>query len=247
MKLKKLKNRSRKLTSEEKPKKRRRRKKNHYFTDVHEQAIIQYNATNDNKIRSDLYVKFIGPAFSELVDKIIYTYKFTNLPNIDVLKDECKIWLATILEKYDPSKGSKAFSYFSVITKNWFIHKVKKTATDNRRTVDCDAIPKNAELHNLSVTNGYEENRLEKEYWEHLWVEIHSWEKDLMKPNEKKVYEAVKIILSNSDDIEIFNKKAVYLYIREITGLNTKQVVNNLTKMRQKFTIFKKKWNKGDI
>ncbi len=68
-----------------------------------------------------------------------------------------------------------------------------------------------------------------------------------MKPNEKKVYEAVKIILSNSDDIEIFNKKAVYLYIREITGLNTKQVVNNLTKMRQKFTIFKKKWNKGDI
>ena len=126
------------MTSEEKPKKkRRRRKKNHYFTDVHELAIIQYNATNDNKIRSDLYVKFIGPAFSELVDKIIYTYKFTNLPNIDVLKDECKIWLATILEKYDPSNGSKAFSYFSVITKNWF--SIKRFQTMNIFQMVCEA------------------------------------------------------------------------------------------------------------
>ena len=68
-----------------------------------------------------------------------------------------------------------------------------------------------------------------------------------MKPNEKKVYEAVKIILENSDDIEIFNKKAVYLYLREITGLNTKQVVNNLARMRKKFADFQKKWNRGDF
>lgn len=54
---------------------------------------------------------------SEMVDKIVYTYKFTTLPNIDELRDECKIWLTTVLEKFDPSKGSKAFSYFSVITK----------------------------------------------------------------------------------------------------------------------------------
>jgi DNA-directed RNA polymerase specialized sigma subunit len=61
-----------------------------------------------------------------MVDKIVFTYKFTTLPNIDSLRDECKIWLITILDKYDVNKGSKAFSYFSVITKNWFIHKVKK-------------------------------------------------------------------------------------------------------------------------
>ena len=194
-----------------------------------------------------MYVTLIAPALNEMVDKIIYTYKFTTLPNIDVLKDECKIWLATILDKYDPSRGSKAFSYFSVITKNWFIHKVKKTAVDTRREIDYNDIPKNIEVQKLSVTNGYEENRLEKEYWEYLWVEINSWETEMMKPNEKKVYEAIKIILSNSDEIDIFNKKAVYLYIREITGLNTKQVVNNLTKMRQKYVVFKKKWNKGEI
>ena len=47
--------------------------------------------------------------------------------------------------------------------------------------------------------------------------------------------------------IEIMNKKAIYLYLREITGLNTKQVVNNLNKLRAKYRIFKKNWNKGEL
>ena len=104
---------------EPKPKTRRRRrkgsarKKNHYFTQVHEDAIIRYTATNCIQERTHLYVTYIQPALGEMVDKIVFTYKFTNLPNIDYLRDECKIWLMTILDKYNPSKSSKAFSYFS--------------------------------------------------------------------------------------------------------------------------------------
>ena len=68
-----------------------------------------------------------------------------------------------------------------------------------------------------------------------------------MKENEEKVLNAVKILFESSSDIEIFNKKAIYLYLREITGLNTKQVVNNLNKMRVKYKVFKKKWEMGDL
>jgi hypothetical protein len=53
--------------------------------------------------------------------------------------------------------------------------------------------------------------------------------------------------MESCDDIEIFNKKAIYLYLREITGLNTKQVVNNLNKMRVRYRTFRIKWNSGDI
>ena len=141
------------------------KKKNLYFTQAHEDAIVQYANTDDIKIRTQLYIDFIEPAFSEMVDKIIYTYKFTNLPNIEVLKDECKIWLTTILDKYDPNKGSKAFSYFSVITKNWFIHKVKKTTLENKREVQLDQIPKNVEIRQFTVVNEYESKRIEKEFW----------------------------------------------------------------------------------
>ena len=68
-----------------------------------------------------------------------------------------------------------------------------------------------------------------------------------LKDNEKKVLEAIRILFNSIDEIEIFNKKAVYLYLREITGLNTKQVVNNLNKLRVKYRSFKSDWNRGKI
>ena len=230
-----------------KPRKRRKRTKRHYFTQVHEDAIVKYSNSEDLKERTELYVQFIQPAFNEMVDKIIFTYKFTNLPNIIQLRDECKIWLTMILDKYDPNKGSKAFSYFSVITKNWFIHKVKKTAKQSKREVDFEDIPADLETKYLVVYDKYESRREQEEFWLHLWEEINSWDTDKLKPNDQKVLEAVKILLNNSQDIEIFNKKAIYLYMREITGLNTKQIVNSLNKMRAKYRDFKGKWNEGDI
>jgi hypothetical protein len=86
-----------------------------------------------------------------------------------------------------------------------------------------------------------------EQFWEKLWEEIQSWDTEDLKPNEKKVLEAIKVLLTNSDKIEIFNKKAVYLYLRELTGLNTKQVVNSLNKMRTRYRSFKSDWNEGKI
>ena len=226
---------------------KKKRNKNHYFTKVHENAIVRYARTDDKSIRTELYVVYIGPAFNELVDKIIYTYKFTSLPNVDVLKDECKTWLTTILDKYDPNRGSKAFSYFSVITKNWFIHKVKKNAQQTRREVTYDDVAKDLEQEHLSTHNNYVRDREDREFWLHLWKEIELWEQETLKPNEEKVLKAVRVLLEHSSEIEIFNKKAVYLYLRELTGLNTKQVVNNLNKLRSRYRVFKQKWIEGEI
>ena len=226
----------------------RKRSGKHYFTKDHENAIIQYVATDDQRIRTELYVEYIGPAFNEMVDKIVYTYKFTNLPNIDALKGECKVWLTTILDKYDPSKGSKAFSYFSVITKNWFIHKVKKNAKRARTEVLYDELPKAIENERLVTHNRYHTQREEKEFWISLWTEIEHWDTGNLKDNEQKVLEAVKILLNSIDEDEmIYNKKAIYLYLRELTGLNTKQVDNNLNKLRVRYRIFKKNWINGKI
>jgi DNA-directed RNA polymerase specialized sigma24 family protein len=228
------------------PKTRRRRRsseKRKYFTQVHEDAIVRFVASTDPKERTELYVRYIQPAFDEMVDKIVFTFKFTTLPNIDELREECKIWLTTILDKFDPEKGSKAFSYFSVITKNWFIHQVKKNSKKRSREIEIESLPSEARLKYMATYNDYDENREQKEFWTSLWAEIDSWDLPNLKPNEKKVLEAIRILLSNSDNIEIFNKKAIYLYMREITGLNTKQIVNNLNKMRIKYRAFKVKWN----
>ena len=55
-----------------------------------------------------------------------------------------------------------------------------------------------------------------------------------MKENDFKVYQAIVILFESKEEIDIFNKKAIYLYLREITGLNTKQIVNSLKKFRKK-------------
>jgi len=182
-----------------------------------------------------------------MVDKIVYTYKFSSLPNIDYLKDDCKIWLTTILDKYDPSKRSKAFSYFSVITKNWFIHKVKQNSKRLKREIEIENPSTVLKHEELIVEHGYETQREETEFWSHLFTEINSWEQMNLKENEYKVLRAIKILFESCDDIEIFNKKAIYLYIREITGLNTKQIVNNLNKIRARYRKFKTKWEEGSI
>ena len=182
-----------------------------------------------------------------MVDKIVFTYKFTTLPNIDHLRDECKIWLMTILDKYDTSKGSKAFSYFSVITKNWFIHKVKKQQKRNRREVDYENISKSYEEEYLSTDDSYVSQRIEEEFWENFYKELESWDPSLMKENDAKVYEAIRVLFDSKEDIEIFNKKAIYLYLREITGLNTKQIVNSLKKFRKRYADFKVGWEDGQL
>ena len=179
-----------------KPVRRRRRRKANqrmYFTQDHEDAIVRYTRTEDNKERTELYINWIQPAFNEMVDKIVFTYKFTNLPNIDELKDECKIWLTTVLCKYDPSKGSKAFSYFSVITKNWFIHKVKQNSKRLKRDVQYEDIAE-IESEKLQVENLYEHKREMQEFWQYLFSEIDSWEKLKGKSKEDAKREYILLV-----------------------------------------------------
>ena len=226
-------------------KSRRRRSKNYYFNKVHEDAIVKYAQSSSIEEKGELYRQYIGPVFNEMVDKIVYTYKFTTLPNIDSLKEECKVWLTTILDKYDPNKGSKAFSYFSVITKNWFIHKVKKHSQALRRERSIDDIIHAAEHKELIVENVYLQNRESDDFWKLFFTEMDSWGTGSLKANEEKVLHAIRTLFDSSEDIEIFNKKAIYLYLREITGLNTKQVVSNLNKMRIRYRSFRQKWDNG--
>ena len=229
--------------------KKKKSKKNYYFTSVHEDAIVEYCNTECHDRRSDLYVQYIQPAFSEMVDKIIYTYKFTNIPNIDILKDDCKVWLTTVLSKYDPNRGSKAFSYFSVITKHWFIHKFKKNSNRTKKEVSYESLLKE-NIHERLVYKGdsYLKKRAQLEFWESLKSEVDRWQDSnlFVKENEKKVISAVKILLDNVDKIDILNKKAIYLYLREITGLKTKQIVNTLNKMRERYKYFVIKYDRGD-
>ena len=226
--------------------KRKPRTKNMYFTKIHEEAIIEYAKSDDNVVKTKLYSSLIQPAFSELVDKIVYTYKFTSLPNIDYLRDDCKVWLTTILDKYNPDRGSKAFSYFSVITKNWFIHKVKKNSQAARREIALDDALKSSHNQFIMTKNPYEHDREKREFWEALTLFVRALEKNssvIKNDNDRKVISSIEYMLENMDKLEILNKKAIYLYLREMTGLTTKQLAPTLRKVKSEYRHFITDWN----
>ena len=80
-----------------------------------------------------------------------------------------------------------------------------------------------------------------------MCIRDRSWDASQMKENDLKVYKAILILFESKDVIDIFNKKAIYLYLREITGLNTKQIVNSLKKFRKRYYNFKQDWDTGEI
>lgn len=219
-----------------------------YFTQDHEEAILKYVASQSKEERTELYRIYIGPAFDEMVNKIVYSFKFTNLPNIEYLMDECKIWLITILDKYDTQKNSKAFSYFSVIVKNWFIQKTKRKAKAIQYEIPLDEITNESEMErNPDLDVEPEEKMISEQFVIYLRAELNDWEDWAAKTNDERIVKAIQILLDSAQDIEIFNKKAIYLYLREITGLNTKQIVASLKRIKPYYDLFKSSWDDGQI
>ena len=144
-------------------------------------------------------------------------------------------------------KVLKRFHIFPLLLKNWFIHKVKKNSKQLKREVSFEQLVTTGGPDTLGTsdqTNDYVTQRSEMEFWNSLLTQLDKWDTGMLKANEKVVLDAVKVLMHNIEDIEIFNKKAVYLYLRELTGLNTKQVVNNLNKLRDRYRTFKCKWDK---
>ena len=99
----------------------------------------------------------------------------------------------------------------------------------------------------LIVENQYHNLREKEEFFMLLSEEVQKWKQLNLRENELRVLDAVQILFDERENIEIFNKKAIYLYLREITGMNTKQIVNNLNKIRQRYRVFKAKWDDGEL
>ncbi len=224
-------------------------KHKNYFTHETEESIVKFQDSGDIEERKKIFVSEIKPAFDKLVENIINVYRFHSIGNIDVLKSDCVSMLFENLSKFNATKGHKAFSYFNVIAKNWFIQrgKVFKKKTKSDVYFDKDLITFLEKNTDKIIVRPHEETMLSHEFFELLKDDIQSWDRRFCKPQELCVLEAVIHLLENPDSPSIYNKKGIYLYIREMTNLNTKQIVTNLSKFRKRYKLFKKKYEAGQF
>ena len=98
-----------------------KKKRKMYFGQVTEDAIIKYNKQTDPIIRNEIYNESIQAPFEKLAENIIHTFKFYyfDVPSEEV-KHEVVSFLVMNMHKFKEGKG-KAFSYFSIVAKNYLI------------------------------------------------------------------------------------------------------------------------------
>jgi len=208
------------------PKRRKKKSKNQYFTQETEDAIVKYNSSSDPEERSEIYRTGIHYGFFKLTENIIHTFKFyyTEVDNIEHLQHEVITFLLSKIHLFDPSRGAKAFSYFGTIAKRYLI--IQNTQNYKKRI---DKAPLEDLHHDLKYSYDMDYDPTEKddlsnfldEYLEYCTKNIY-----VLFPKEKdaKVADAILEIFRKRENIDIFNKKAIYLYVREMVDVKTPHI-----------------------
>tara|TARA_R100001443_G_scaffold114319_1_gene130181 strand:- start:890 stop:1615 length:726 start_codon:yes stop_codon:yes gene_type:complete len=211
----------------------RKPKKKLYFGPEVQDAIIRYNTNSENyNLRNKIYQKEIHAAFDKLAENIINTFKFTyfDYPFEDV-KAEVVSFLVMNMHKYDHTKGSKAFSYFSIVAKNYLILHNNNNYKKMKIHDNIDVV---RNVSNPSTDSEELANELLKDV-------ITYFDKNILTIFNKKrdidVAYAIIELFKSKDEIENFNKKALYILIREMTNVNTIHITSVVN-------IFKKHYRK---
>jgi hypothetical protein len=220
------------IESSKKTKRTRKPKDKMYFTSETEEAINQYNQSQEQSERDEIYNSKIKYAFEKLVENVFNTFKFCYFETgpIEVQKETIAHLVANI-HKFESGKG-KAFSYFSIIAKNYLIFQNNTNYKRFNQHVEISD-DTNENTYKLQQDDPHykeEENRefinMMVSYWENNVNKIFTKQRDINIAN------AVIELFRNSDRIDAFNKKALYLYIREISSCKTQQITKVINRMK---------------
>ncbi len=212
--------------------KKRRPKSKNYFTKDTEQAIVRYNNEPDSEVRSQIYRDEIHYAFFKLTENIIHTFKFyyTEVDQIEHLQHEVITFLLSKLHLFNPDNGAKAYSYFGTITKNWLIVYNTKNYKKRVQKAPIDELFKD---DNYSYQMGEEKEKDRLSIFIDAYVKYVENKFDVFfsKGNDAQVADAILELFRKRETLEVFNKKALYIYIREMVDVKTPKITKIADKL----------------
>ena len=209
-----------------------------YFTQDTEDAIVLYNQTEDPDLRSRIYKQRIHYGFYKLTENIIHTFKFyyTEETNLEDLQHEVITFLLSKIHLYDQTKGTKAYSYFGTIAKRYLILSNQKNYKKRVDTAPVEILEED-ENHSYTIEETDTDERLSMfidEFTEYCTENIFEL---FPKEYDAQIADAILELFRKRENLDIFNKKALYIYIREIIEVKTPKI----TKIaNQLYDLFKK-------
>jgi len=214
------------------PRKAKKGSPRYYFTQDTENAIIRHNKEDRPYMRERIYNEHIRNAFEKLAENIIHTFKFYyfDVPSDDV-KHEVVSFLYMNMHKFTEGKG-KAFSYFSIVAKNYLIlhnnnNYKKMKQTDSEEVTDYKRNPVTEATRADLVTAKKEYLDLFIEYWSNNLTTVFKRKQDMDVAN------SVLYLMEHRENIDNFNKKALYIMIREMTNSNTQHITRVVNVMKK--------------
>ena len=218
------------------PRKRKAKSKN-YFTQDTEDAIVLYNSISDPDQKSKLYQQRIHYPFFKLTENIIHTFKFyyTEVDEIEHLQHEVICFLLSKIHLFNPEKGAKAYSYFGTIAKRYLILSNQKNYKKRIEKAPVEELHQNEE-YSYSISDHPTDTPLTQ--YIDLFVEYVSENifELFPKQHDAEVADAILELFRKRGDIDIFNKKALYIYIREMVDVKTPKITKIANRL---YDIFK--------
>jgi len=214
----------------------RKRSKANYFTKETEDYIVKFNESKDQTYRQKIFTEHIYFPFYKLAENIIHTFKFyyTDVDKIEDLKHEIvSVLYEEKIMKFDPTNGAKAYSYFGTIVKRWLINYNNKNYKKLKQIGSWDDVedgymPDINDNDDIGITLAQFMDKWISETYQVL-------EEIFKKESELHIADAVLTIFRTRNDLEIFKKKALYIYIREITDCDTPSLTRVITKLKLDF------------
>lgn len=221
--------------------KKRRKKSKNYFTQETEDYIVLYNNTPDPEVRSRIYEEHIHYPFFKLTQNIIHTFKFyhTEVQDLEHLQHEIITFLLSKMHLFDPTRGAKAYSYFGTIVKRWLILYNTKNYTKKIKKVPVDELTKD----NSSFSKYSEDTLVKSDLDKYMDIFVAHVSENIFelfpKKNDAQIADAILELFRKREDLEVFNKKALYIYIREMVDVKTPKITKIANKL---YDIFKSQY-----
>ena len=222
------------LTKSGKPRKRKPKTSNTYFTEDTQNAILEYVASENQDFRDRVYRERVEYGFFKLTQNIIHTFKFyyTDGESVEDVQQEVIAFLLEKLKLYKPAKG-KAYSYFGTIAKRYLILKNKKNYQKLQDKGDLIEVDEDKTIREEIINDYYGQDYSVSEF---MGLYIKYVDKNLTKlfPKEadSKTADAIVELFRKCESLDIFNKKALYIYIREMVDVDTPQITKIIKKLK---------------
>lgn len=220
-----------------------------YFAEREEKAVLDYINSNSAQEKNKIYNEILLEPFRKMIQSILRRYPI-HIGNYDMEEVESNA-LTHLIEhmvKFNPDKitksgqKTKAFSYCQTIIRNYYKDHSKKSYTEKKINLSfddyVDEINENVEYtYEMEVDNNNQLDKLIKTVIDKIEDKIDN--DPLMKKNEIIVGDAIANVLKNWHVLFMedtpdgkynkrvtnkFAKNKILLFLKEQTGLSTKEI-----------------------